>query len=310
MKRFKNILVGVDLSAADRLYGSEPGPTTRSAIDRALELAQQNSARVTLAFALDVSERARFLIDHTDGEERNGARGEIHAIMENLEKPFRDAGVEVDHQITIGPSWLELIYHVLRANHDLVIIGSRAVGPLERFFLGSTGIKLLRKCPCPVWVVKGHDQHKVDSVLVANDLSPISNQAMELGCSMADISNAELHILHALEHAKEHAAIATVVATKSDDENFREIAEQEIEAQLKQIAPTTKANVHIIEQGADQAIATALDEHKVDLLVMGTISRTGIPGYLIGNTAERLLPYLNCSVLAIKPEGFVSPIHL
>ena len=47
-----------------------------------------------------------------------------------------------------------------------------------------------------------------------------------------------------------------------------------------------------------------------DLLVMGTIARTGIAGFIVGNTAERLLPRIPCSVLAIKPEGFVSPVTL
>jgi nucleotide-binding universal stress UspA family protein len=43
---------------------------------------------------------------------------------------------------------------------------------------------------------------------------------------------------------------------------------------------------------------------------MGTISRTGVAGLLIGNTAERVLQKANCSVLAVKPDGFSSPVRL
>ena len=43
---------------------------------------------------------------------------------------------------------------------------------------------------------------------------------------------------------------------------------------------------------------------------MGTISRTGIPGILVGNTAEKLLERVDCSLLTVKPEGFVSPVPL
>ena len=319
MKRFKSILVGVNLSSADRLVGDEPGPTVQSVIDRALELAQRNSARVTLAFALDVSERARFLIDHADSDANGdadsedndtGLLSEINSILEKLEQPFRDAGVEVDHHVSIGPGWLELIYQVLKNEHDLVIVGARTVGPIERFFLGTTAIKLLRKCPCPVWVVKDAEQHKIDSVLVANDLSVLSNQAMELGCSLADVHNAQLHILHALEQPGEDAALATVIATKTNDDNFREVAEQEIQAQLKRIQPSSTPNVHVVEGAADLAVAEHLKQHDIDLLVMGTISRTGVPGLLTGSTAERLLPYLESSILAIKPEGFDCPISV
>jgi len=43
---------------------------------------------------------------------------------------------------------------------------------------------------------------------------------------------------------------------------------------------------------------------------MGTVARTGVPGFITGNTAESILNQLECSVLAIKPAGFVTPIEL
>jgi nucleotide-binding universal stress UspA family protein len=48
----------------------------------------------------------------------------------------------------------------------------------------------------------------------------------------------------------------------------------------------------------------------IDLVVMGTVARSGIAGLLIGNTAERVLSKLPCSVLAVKPDGFVCPVSL
>ena len=47
-----------------------------------------------------------------------------------------------------------------------------------------------------------------------------------------------------------------------------------------------------------------------DLVVMGTVARTGIAGLFIGNTAEAILDQLACSVLAVKPSGFVTPVKL
>jgi nucleotide-binding universal stress UspA family protein len=47
---------------------------------------------------------------------------------------------------------------------------------------------------------------------------------------------------------------------------------------------------------------------QADLVVMGTIARTGISGFIIGNTAESILDQLTCSVLAVKPPGFVTPV--
>jgi nucleotide-binding universal stress UspA family protein len=49
---------------------------------------------------------------------------------------------------------------------------------------------------------------------------------------------------------------------------------------------------------------------EADLVVMGTVARTGIPGFIIGNTAETILNQIDGSVLAIKPRGFVTPVTL
>jgi nucleotide-binding universal stress UspA family protein len=47
---------------------------------------------------------------------------------------------------------------------------------------------------------------------------------------------------------------------------------------------------------------------QADIVVMGTVARTGISGLIIGNTAETILNQLTCSVLAVKPSGFKTPV--
>jgi len=46
------------------------------------------------------------------------------------------------------------------------------------------------------------------------------------------------------------------------------------------------------------------------LVIMGTVCRTGIPGLIVGNTAEFVMNKLDCSILAIKPQKFVSNVTL
>ena len=49
--------------------------------------------------------------------------------------------------------------------------------------------------------------------------------------------------------------------------------------------------------------------HDIDLVVMGTVARRGLAGLLMGNTAEHMIQELRCSVFALKPAGFRSPIE-
>jgi nucleotide-binding universal stress UspA family protein len=58
----------------------------------------------------------------------------------------------------------------------------------------------------------------------------------------------------------------------------------------------------------DQSIPDFIDQNDIDILVMGTVARTGIYSFVIGNTAENILQKLSCSLLALKPKGFVSPV--
>jgi nucleotide-binding universal stress UspA family protein len=67
---------------------------------------------------------------------------------------------------------------------------------------------------------------------------------------------------------------------------------------------------HLLRGAASKVIPLTARRLKADLVVMGTVARTGIAGLIIGNTAEAILEQLRCSVLAVKPLGFVSPVQL
>ena len=65
-----------------------------------------------------------------------------------------------------------------------------------------------------------------------------------------------------------------------------------------------------LKETAATAILSLSKHVDVDLIVMGTGASSGIPGLIIGNTAEHVLQSTRASVLAVKPTGFVSPIAL
>ena len=67
---------------------------------------------------------------------------------------------------------------------------------------------------------------------------------------------------------------------------------------------------HIVEGRASDVIAQVAERTRAGVVVMGTLARAGLPGLIIGNTAERLLSYLDASIIAVKPPGFTSPVKL
>ena len=168
-------------------------------------------------------------------------------------------------------------------------------------------MKLLRKCPCPVWVTQPQPTQRIASILVAHDLRPVGDLAMELGCSMAQLHDAQLHVLHAAEYPELDAMLPASVSAE-DAAKYRQEAEQHIAGQLSEFVLAQPAQIHFEVEPPDSAILEHIQQHSIELLVMGTVGRAGISGLFTGNTAERLLPQISCSVLAVKPRDFETPV--
>lgn len=320
MRRFKNILVGVDLSAGGWFVTEELTPPTQEAIDRAIWLAKMNQARLMFFYALD-SRGAQMSADRQVLlQEDHGQRTvEDHAneVLAGLLKSAADQGVEAGSRVVLGKSWVEAIRQVLRGQHDLVIVGTRHLGRLSGMLLGSTGIKLLRKCPCPVWVTQSKDDGTMRRILVATDFTPVCDLAVDLGASMARLNSSELHIVHAVDCRLENYLKRPVGGDRELVDMIREgmlaDARRQLDRQLTRAAVTEMGTEPIVHL-ADGDPAANIKEHvgrlDIDLLVMGTLARSGISGMIVGSTAEQLLPQVSCSILALKPETYESPITL
>jgi nucleotide-binding universal stress UspA family protein len=65
----------------------------------------------------------------------------------------------------------------------------------------------------------------------------------------------------------------------------------------------------LIKGQPKRLIPEYVNSNGIDIVVMGTIGRSGIPGLLIGNTSETVLQAVNSSVITLKPDDFLSPIR-
>ena len=66
-------------------------------------------------------------------------------------------------------------------------------------------------------------------------------------------------------------------------------------------------NVRLFKGEASDVISEFVRKNNVDLVVLGTVAQSGMSGVIMGNTAEKILDRVECSVLAIKPSTFVCP---
>lgn len=306
MNRFKNILVGVDLETVDRTLSGNLTPQNQEAVERGIDLAQRNQAKLSFVAVLDGDQTTDRLI-HDALTDHSNIFDEAHALLSSIAAKSQQRGIPTETRVLLGKSWVRLIQDVLRHQHDLVIAGSRGKGFVDQLLFGSTAIKLLRNCPCPVWVTKPLDGMPLTSVLVAHDLGPVGRHALELGVTLCRAYDLQLHVLHSVQHLPFGGP--TGPFGKGDmTAELSSSAGQRILNELSgsDLSRTPKVNLAI--DAPETAILDAIQEHSIDLVIMGTIGRSGLAGILTGNTAERLLPRLQCSLLALKPDGFQCPI--
>jgi len=316
MRRFRNILVGVDLSHADRLADPDLTLPNREALTRAIWLAEKNSAELTIFSAVDISVHAQEMLHDQLPHVSRNVEDEALNVMDGLVAQAKGAGVSARRELRFGTPWEEVIRQVLRGGYDLAVVGARAHTRVGRILFGSTAMKILHNCPCPVWIAKPEEPHETWNVLVASDLSDVSLDALQMAVNLGQLLDTRTHVLHVVEHDLD-AKFWRSYMQPEDIENYLRKKHNDSERQLHDHLAQTDyrtlprgVQLHVVEGAADAKILEAIEQHQIDLLVMGTVARSGIPRLIVGNTAERLLPHVPCSVLAVKPEGFASPVTL
>lgn len=300
MTLFRRIVVGVDLEP-----GGEITEGARLALEQARWLGHRGGVRVTLLHSNRWDERWDARESHYVVDDRaRSAQGEQHleAALEGL----RAAGVEARLILTEDPAWLAIVREVLHEPADLVITGKRSSPRHDSRPVGSVAHKLLRKCPCPVWVVKPDSVAPPRSLLAASDLGPVGESVTLAAARLAQEAGATLHVVHALQLPLA-VQVEGEAATQQWLARARDEAELSIATQLRN-AGRGKDEIHVGLTSPTHAVLECAERFGSDLVVMGTISRGGVAGLLVGNTAERLLGRLDRSILAVKPADFVCPV--
>jgi universal stress protein E len=314
MYRFKNILLVIDRSVG-----------IDAALIRAVFLAKRNQARLTLFGVAEELPRnmQRLISIMPPGELQDLMIEEKMKVLEELLDPIRREDVRVEAKVQCGTAFLEIIRQVLREQHDLVMMTESPTDGLKGLFIASTAMRLMRKCPCPVWVVKSTQNEPFGGILAAVDPETSEEQGNELNFKILDLAislarseRSELHILHAWTRFPEKMLRDGPVRLP-EHEIERVIGEgrrrhQELLRNLLERFPLEdqKHHIHLREGEAPAMIRELAESEGIDLIVMGTVCRTGIQGFFIGNTAEGVLSQVDCSVLTVKPNGFISPVTL
>jgi nucleotide-binding universal stress UspA family protein len=297
VQRFKNIL-----------FVNEPGTAGTDTPRAVVELARRNKARLTLC---DVAyELARSFTQLRQSLEALRL-GRLDALLEGVDTE----GVEIEKVLLNGAPFVEIIRQVKRGGHDLVIKNAEPGGLSESNF-AADDMHLMRKCPSPLWIARSDRFGSYESVLAAVDVDPdiptneeLNRLILDLSISLARRNGCALHIAHACWVHNETLMLGLDRNTGDALEAVLEERETLLTDLLAQRdIDGLELQVHLDHARPADYVIDVSRRVEADLVVMGTVARTGVPGFFIGNTAERILAGLGCSALTVKPAEFISPV--
>jgi universal stress protein E len=295
-------------------------PTEESdAVEEALRIAHRSGAKITMVHACPQPRKA--MAPYRDALLRS-IREDLHASIDRAcEAVGLDRGaLAIDgHVVVADAPVVHVVQRVLRDAHDLVV--KKAETGDAQAGLRSFDMHLLRKCPSPVWLCRrGSGGHARVGVAVDPESHEpadreLASRLLVLASQISNARGGEAEVLSCWDFEFESFLRSNPLAKIPTDEVSRIVAaakaehRQRLDALIKASGMGGSPRIHHIRGQPSRVLPAHLDALGIDLLVMGTVARTGIPGYLIGNTAENILQKIRCSILALKPDGFVSPMR-
>jgi nucleotide-binding universal stress UspA family protein len=305
MRRFTSILVDIDATAQ-----------AQPALEHAVRLARGIGARLKIVDIVSLPWEAQgYLRAELERDLMTRRRDRLARIADGIR------GVTVSWGALPGPAGQALVQEVVRSRQDLLVRSqARDLAAPRPQPDGPVNLQLFRTCPCPVWAVGSAvmtDSPKIVAAVHASADDPreqeMNARVIGVATAMADAVRGSVVLVEAWRPFGELG-----ILNHTNGEEFA--------AHIRDAQRAAVANLHALRDSSGRHLAAVRLElyrgdpvnvipqyavaNGADMVVVGTSGRTGVARLLMGNTADRLLERLPCSIVAVKPDGFVSPVRL
>ncbi|RPD97850.1 universal stress protein UspE [Candidatus Pantoea deserta] len=310
MSRYQNILVAIDSQQDDQ-----------PALRRAVYLNQRIGGKIKAYLPIyDFSyEMTTLLSPDERSSMRQGVISQRTEWIREQARAYLEAGVEIEIKVVWHNRPYEaIIQEVLAHGHDLVLKMAHQHDRLEAVIFTPTDWHLLRKCPCPVWMVKDQPWPEGGKAVVAVNLASEEPHHDELNQKLIRettllaemVNHTEVHLVGAYPITPINIAIEL---PDFDPSVYNDaIRGQHLVAMkaLRQKFSIREEFTHVAKGLPEEVIPDIASQLSAGIVVLGTIGRTGLSAAFLGNTAEQVIDHLRCDLLAIKPDDFNSPVSL
>ncbi|MEL6448638.1 MAG: universal stress protein [Pseudomonadota bacterium] len=291
-----------------------------SAAERAAYFAEGSGARIELFSSIfDPYIAGERLFDSEDliaAKEKRLA--EQREKLEDVARPLRDDGFDVVVDVVWDePAYEGIVRKVLRTKPAMVIRNNHYHHALQRGLFSNDDWNLIRTCPAPLLITR-HGKHPSERMNICAAVDPmhahdkpaeLDHEILKTAIAIADRIEGDVSVVHCYDAAAVIAGMAAGSMTPiiPDTEQIAEQVRDEhwvSVAKLLEPYGVAESDVHHLPGNPRMVLPGFVAEQKIDLMVMGAVSRGFLERTFIGNTAEQVLDRMPCDLLIIKPANF------
>ena len=222
--------------------------------------------------------------------------------LKRLGRVLEQKGIKTKTRVVRGIPYQEIIKAAQSQDVDLIAMGKRGLNLLGRMLLGSTTTKVLREAHVPILTVR-HAAKKpaVKRIVVPSSFSPADNIALEWAFEFAGTLGASVCLLHIIQAHKSWDTVKGGFMGR-----LRRVATEKLDAMLETVSAQKRKGVPEFTRVKAfsrpwSGIVSFLREEGIDIIVMGTHARKGVPRFFLGSVAERVIREAPCPVITVRP---------
>ena len=255
----------------------DPPLKQQPAFERALDSACLTGARLHLYACVDPNPA-----EDTAQVSADEFQGRLEAMIARAQVD----GIEASSELEVGENWRQqAVAAAARCSASMVFKNSQAHSAVQRQLRSTSDWTLLRFSPCPVLLVKNFRDWKHRRILAAVNSDStdeahlkLNNQIISFAQRFSDAYGSDAHFVNAYKDRNRVPVGAVLADTCGVPEEY----------------------VHVVEGNAVDVITATADDLEADLIIIGTIGRSGLKGTVVGNTSERLLDQTRSDVLVLN----------
>ncbi len=136
-------------------------------------------------------------------------------------------------------------------------------------------------------------------ILIPVDFGAVSQAAVEAGAKLAGQTESEIFLLHALAPAAviPPLGMMAVPVVPFDDASAARMRLENLP--VPQEMNRMHVRREVVHGDASRVIVDFADDNDINLIVMGTHSRTGFESFILGSVTESVVRHAKCPVLTI-----------